>query len=926
MLVGRDRERHLIEGLIAGSRVGQSAVLVLVGEAGIGKTALLDDVLAAVGNMRVLRATGIESEYELPFSALQQLLGPALVHLDRIPSPQADALAVALALRPGIPGDRFAIGAATLSLLSRFAEDQPLVVLMDDAHLFDRPSAQALTFAARRLTKDPVVVLAAVRSGHPCAITESDLPVLHVAGLSPAASAELVAATGRRPGTLLAQRLYGVTGGNPLALLELADDVADLASRPTDAPVPVSASLAAEFARRADRLPAAARTATLVAATGVDDLAVITKACALLGVDVAALEEAEAADLLHVHAGTVVFRHNLVRSAVFTRAGPGSRRAVHRALAAALPEGDADRRAWHLGEAALGPDEETARALHAAAVRARDRSAHAVAAGAFERAARLSPEPADRASRLVAAAGSAWRAGMSDRATGLLTRASGLPQPPELRSRVAGLRGSIAARTGSVEKARDVLMAAATESGDAAPDTTILLLADAILACFFLADTDTVSTAARRIDDLVGRAVTERARWVAAIAAGAAEVLTGRGGTERIRRAVELLSPAGSLLGDPRVAPWLVLGPLFLRESGTGRELVQTVVDDLRRRSDLGGLPFLLFQIARDQATRDEWATAVVNYTEGIELAREVGHTSDLAACLAGLAWLEARQGSDSACREHADEALRICGSRHIATFEAWALFALGDLELGRGRADAAIEHFERLEDILGRHAFVDVDLSPVPELVEALVRAGRVDSAREPAGRYAARAEAKGQPWALARAARAVAMTCPAPGSDEQFQRALVHHGETLDTFELARTRLAYGAHLRRARRRTEARPPLRAALAAFDALGAAPWADRAAGELRATGETAHRRRSGTLGELTPQELQIARMLAGGRTTREAAAALFLSPKTVEYHLRHVYLKLDVASRAELSTKFAVPAQPDDPGTQRRPRGRPTA
>jgi DNA-binding CsgD family transcriptional regulator len=907
MLVGRDRERRLIEGLVAGSRVGQSAVLVLTGEAGIGKTALLDDVAATVPDMRLLRATGTESENELPFAALQQLLRPALVHLDRIPPPQAEALAGALALRPGTAVDRFAIGAATLSLLSRFAEDQPLAVLVDDAHLLDRPSAQALTFAARRLTNDPVLLLAAVRTGHPSAMTESDLPVLHVAGLSPAASAELVAATGRRLGEPLAARLYEATGGNPLALLELADDVAALAGRPAGAPVPVPASLALEFARRSDLLSAPARTALLVAAAGGDDLAVLVRACALLGIDAAALDEAEAADLLRVDAGTVAFRHSLVRSAVYTTAAPSTRRSVHRALATVLPEGDGDRRAWHLGEAAAGPDEETARALHAAAVRARDRSAHAVAAGAFERAARLSVDDGGRVQRLVAAAESAWLAGASDRAADLLGRASDLPQTPDLRARAAGLRGSVAARTGSVEEARDVLMAAAVESADGAPDTAILLLADAILACFFLADTGTIADAASRIDGLVHRAATEPARWVAAMAGGVAGVLTGQGGPERIRGAVRRVAPAGPLLRDPRLGPWLVLGPLFLRESGTGRELVQSVVDDLRRRSDLGGLPFLLFQVARDQATRDEWELAVVNYTEGIQLAREVGHTSDLAACLAGLAWLEARQGAGPACREHADEALRICGSSAIALFQAWSLFALGDLELGSGHADAAVDHFERLEALLGRHALVDVDLSPAPELVEALVHGGRADAARELAARYAERAAAKGQPWAMARAARAVALTCPEPAIDEHFQAALDHHARTLDAYELARTHLAHGARLRRARRRIDARVPLRTALATFDALGALPWADQAAGELRATGETAHRRRASALGELTPQELQIARMLAEGRTTREAAAALFLSPKTVEYHLRHVYLKLGVASRAELSSRFAV-------------------
>ncbi|SNS37996.1 regulatory protein, luxR family [Geodermatophilus pulveris] len=905
MLLGRERERSLLEGLMSGARVGQSAVLVLTGEVGIGKSTLLEDAAASATGMRLLRATGTESEAEVPFGALLQLLRPALVQLDRIPAPQAEALATALALRPGTGSDRFAVGAGTLSLLSRFAEDQPLAVLVDDAHLLDQPSAQALVFAARRLTADPVVLLAAVRDGEPSPLLDAGLPVLAVGGLSPAASEDLVSASGRRLGSPVAARLYEATGGNPLALLELADDAAVVDALPPGAPVPVPARVARAFARRADRLSAPARTALLVAAAAGDDLALIARACRLLDVDAATLDEAETAQLLTVTAGRVGFRHNLVRSAVWSEAPPGVRRAVHRALAAALPEDDVDHRAWHLGEAALGPDEDTARVLDAAAGRARDRSAHAVAATAFERAARLSPDPGDAVHRLVSAAESAWRAGLADQAAALLARASELPQPPALCVRATGLGGTIASRTGSVERARDELMAAAAEGAGADPDTAILLLADAILACFFLADTATVAQAAKRIDRLVDRAVGEPARWVGAVAGGVAGVLTGHGGPDRIRRAVRLLEPGAPLLRDPRLAPWLVLGVLFLRERGTGREIVAAVVDDLRRRSDLGGLPYLLFLVARDQATGDRWDVAEVNYTEGAQLARETGSTSDLAACLAGLAWLQARQGREDACRAHATEALDISGPRHLALFQVWSLSALGSLELGLGRPEAALAHLRRLDALLADLRLVDVDLSPAPELAEALVHLGRAEDARAQVARYAARAAEKGQPWALARAARTVALTCEDTDIDREFEQALEHHGRTLDPFELARTQLAYGARLRRARRRVDARVQLRAALTAFDALGAGPWGDRAAVELRATGGSAQRRQVSSVSDLTPQELQIATMLAGGRTTREAAAALFLSPKTVEYHLRHVYLKLGVSSRAELAVRL---------------------
>lgn len=289
-------------------------------------------------------------------------------------------------------------------------------------------------------------------------------------------------------------------------------------------------------------------------------------------------------------------------------------------------------------------------------------------------------------------------------------------------------------------------------------------------------------------------------------------------------------------------------------------------------------------------------------YAEGIHLAREAGQAADLAACLAGLAWLEARQGREAECRVHAGEAAALCASRHIALFQCWSLYAVGELELGLGRPDAAIEQLDRLVTLLSGLGVVDVDLSPAPELVDALMRVGRYHEARTGATHYASRALTKGQPWALARAARAVALVCPDAETDVHFRAALDHHARTLDSFELARTRLAYGSRLRRVRRRGDARSPLRLSLATLEALGAAPWADQAATELRATGETAQRRGVRALDSLTPQELQVARMLAAGRTTREAAAALFLSPKSVEYHVRHVYVKLGIRSRAELA------------------------
>lgn len=907
MLVGREHERRVIRSLAAAARVGEGGTLVVVGEAGIGKSVLLRDALAdaSAHGMRTLAAQGVEAEREVPFSGLLQLLHPVLGHVDALPAPQADALGAALALRPGSAGERFAVGAAVLGLLSRVAEDEPVLLVVDDAHLLDPPTAQALTFAARRLAADPVAVVLAVRAGEPSIVTETGLPTLPVGGLGPDDATVLLAGVGRHLSDPARRRLLDATGGNPLALLELPDDDA-LDALPDGAPIPVRASLARAFAARADALSPAARTALLVASAAVGDLATAGPACARLGVDPGVLDEAVAAGLVTVDGGRVVFRHDLVRSAVWAEADPGARRAVHRALADVVPPDDVDRRAWHLGEAATSPDETVAAVLDAAASRARDRGAHAVASAGAVRAAHLTPDPARRARRLVDAAESAWRAGQPDTALDLLARTATLPRDDDLSLRAAALEGTVTARTGGVERARDVLIGAGEAAAASDPDTAVTLLADGLLAAQYAGDIAGAGRAAARIEALVPLVRSDRARWLAEMAAGVAGIVTGRGGVQHLRAATAFALEDADLLADARLAPWLAIGPLYLRESGAARTVLPTVVGHLRRRADLGGLPALLFYVARDLATTDRWTDAVAAYTEGVALAREAGQATDVAAGLAGLAWVEARRGEADASRAHADEALGLAVAHHLGFFHVWALMARGDLALGTGRPQDALDTYAQVEDVLATLRLEDVDVSPAPDAVDALVRLARLDEATALAARLTDRATAKGQPWSLARAARARGLTAPDDDVDRHFAAALDAHTHTPDTFEEARTRLAYGSRLRRARRRVDARPHLRAALTTFDALGAAPWADQAVVELRATGETAHRRDVTGLDHLTPQELQVARTLAAGRTTREAAAALFLSPKTIEYHLRNVYVKLGVRTRADLADALA--------------------
>jgi DNA-binding CsgD family transcriptional regulator len=373
-------------------------------------------------------------------------------------------------------------------------------------------------------------------------------------------------------------------------------------------------------------------------------------------------------------------------------------------------------------------------------------------------------------------------------------------------------------------------------------------------------------------------------------------------GAEAIHEAIALVESSTEMREDVELLPWLAVGVISLRESGPARSLLDSALSSARERAAIGALPFVLNLIARDQATTDRWALAEASYREAIELARESDQQTQLVLGLAGLAWLDARRGREPECRAGATEALRLSDQLGLPFQEIWATAALGELELGLGDAAAAVERFEHQRRLLDDLGITDVDLSPAAELVESYLRLGQRDAAAAITAEFSAAASAKGQPWPLARAARCQGLLAGESELVDHFEQALRWHAETLDAFELGRTRLAYGERLRRARNRALAREQLRAAIDTFERLGAHPWIDRARVELTATGETLRRRDPTTLDELTPQELRIALCLAAGKTIREAAAALFLSPKTIDYHLRHVYQKLDIHSREELA------------------------
>ncbi len=880
-------------------------MVAVTGEAGIGKSALLSYAEEQAAGMSVLRARGIQSEAHIPFAGLFELLRPTLSLIDQIPGPQAEALESALALRPATSQGRFAVGAATLSLLAAYSDAAPVAVLVDDAHWLDGSSADALLFAFRRLTADPVAVVLAVREGELSLLDGADLTTLSLAGLDRASAAELLRDQVDEPlSASLADRLHHETGGNPLALLELGNERKRLTALPPGTPLAAGSAAANVYLQRFRSLPERTRE-VLVLAAAVDggEVPVLARAAQLLGLDLADLIPAEAAALITMQDSRVEFRHPLARSAVYGDSAGERRRAVHRAVAGALPDADADRRAWHLALAAFGPDDAASSALEQAGLRARQRSAYEVSSRAFERAARLAADELRQGGLLYAAADAAWLGGIADRAAALLGEAGRFELPLEVTVSIEQLRGHIATRRGPIAEAQQILLAAAERAAPADPERAVVMLAEAVNASFYAGDAATMTRAAERARSLAPDGCTGRTAFFALIAEGMALIFSGDGerGSSAIRAAVDVLERSGELREDPRLLAWAAMGPLWLREAITGRAFAGRALAVARRTSAVGALPFVLTHVAIDQAATDRWPEAQANFHEAIALARETGQRTDLSAALARLAHLEARLGKRDQSRLHAREAVSLSRTMGLRIPEVWALGALGEMELSAGRPEAALRHFEEQHAVIQSRGILDADLSPVPEIAEIYLRFGRSEHAAEVVAHYERDATTKAQPWALARAARCRGLLAPPGESDPHFETALALHGQTPDSFEAGRTHLAFGGRLRRERQRLRARVQLRAAVDMFDSLGADPWAEMARAELAATGETARRRDSTTLNDLTPRELQIALNLADGRSTKETAAALFLSQKTIEYHLRHVYRKLSIGSREEL-------------------------
>jgi ATP/maltotriose-dependent transcriptional regulator MalT len=906
LLYGRDSERSIIGGLLEGARESRSGVLVIRGEAGVGKSAMLEDARERASDMRVLACTGVEAESALPFAALHQLLRPVLRHLERAPQPQADALRGALGLAAGRGVDRFLVSLAVLNLLAEAAEQRPLLCLVDDAHWLDDASADALVFVARRLEAEGIVLLFAAREGEVREFDAPELAELRLAGLDADAAAALL---DRHAGIALLPetraRLFEATGGHPLALLELPSTLSEgqlAGGEPLLTPLPVSARLERAFLARVRVLPEETQTLLLVAAADdTGELSTVLRAAALLDVGAEGLDAAEAAQLVSLRDGLLELRHPLVRSAIYQGAPLSKRQAAHRALASVL-EGDAeaDRRAWHRAAASVGPDSAVVEELEKAAVRARRRSGFVAASLAYERAAALTPDESERVRLLTAAAENAWFGGRLERTRMLLERARPLASEPLHRADIDRYLGLVELTGGVPAEACRLLVRSAAAVASVDGERALQLLSLASVAAFYADDVAaavTIAEQAREVDvedtpfarALVELLVGLGARYAGDLPRAAAS----------LRSAMSLEAELESDAHDARRVALLFGGraAMYLGDDEAARRSAQLAAAQMRAEGALGLLTPILPRLVHAEMWAGRWPAASASAREGLRLAREIGQFDLVAYQLVLLALIAAHRGQEDECRSLAAQAHELAAPRRFTVVASLANWALALLELELGRAQEA---FLRAREISTTPAVLSM---AGLDWIEAAVRAGEVATAHEWLACYEPWAERAGAAWARAVALHARALLADEDEESERlFEAALDMHAQAARPFDRARTELAFGEFLRRARRPREAREHFRAALDRFEALGAELWAERARVELRASGQTARRRVVDTRDQLTEQELQIAHFVAQGLSNREVAAQLFLSPRTIAAHLRNIFRKLGISSRTELA------------------------
>ncbi|MFD6186012.1 LuxR C-terminal-related transcriptional regulator [Streptomyces goshikiensis] len=914
ILRGRGVEQALVRGLLDDARAGMSGVLILRGDAGIGKTAVLDQAVASASGMRVTRVAGVEAEQELAFAALHRVLLPFLGVRAHLPDPQRAALETAFGMAGGTAPDRFLVGLAALTLLAESARERPLLMVCDDAQWLDRESLDVLAFVGRRLHADGIVALFALRDDVAAPPTLTGLPEFRLAQLPESdALALLMDHAGDGIDQVVAERILDEAAGNPLALRELSRGPA-LVDQGFGAPRAIGRRLESRFLRRVHDMPAPTQTVLLTAAAdATGDRHLVRRAVQhLLGADhediAEAFEQAEREELLTSHpvSGTSQFRHPLIRSAVYSGATRAERRSVHAALASVTDaHAEPERHAWHSAAAADGPDELVASVLHRCAERARNSGGYLAQAAFLQRASDLTDDPVRRTTRLLEACAAALTAGAPHRAEELLqlmpTPGPGAAFLGAHADRLRGLARLMLGRDGSVRLLLDAALVLLRHESEAGRDA----LLEAFDAAMVVPRTGPAASALR----VAGAALTTSPRLTDAsdvdasvpdllLAGHARLVAVGhQQAAPHLRAALAAMRLPGA--EESGAVRWSLLGMIAAIEMWDIDALGECggrYADAARRHGALRMLQISAHANATSEVFRGNLAVAESHFAEFKDIADATGadprfsHPTDVMLH----AWRGDEAATMSAVRAQRELYPELPGGIQVQLARAATVV----LELGRRRYPQAQAAAQDVLDDPPPHCG---GLS-LPGLVEAAIRNDDPDVARRALHHLAERATASGTPWALGLLARSRALLAPDTEAEDLFQEAAVLLEPTPLRTERAHTDLLYGEWLRRQRRKHDARIRLRGAHEQFTSMGAAAFAERARLELRATGEQARRRRAGADHQLTPQESRIVRMAAQGATNQEIATSLFISASTVEYHLAKVFRKLGVTSRRQLS------------------------
>lgn len=907
-LLGRRAERDAVARLLAEASAGCSGVAVVRGEAGIGKSALLQharDTAVSLG-FRVESAVGVEAETQFAFAGLHQLCTPLLYRTGTLPAPQQAALGVALGRHSGATPDRFLVGLAILNLL---AEEGPMLCLVDDAQWLDQASAQVLAFVARRVVAERLVLMFAVRD--PCengaipgGVPLSGLPEVRLNGLGEPDARTLITSAFRAPlDRGVRDRIVAEARGNPLALLELPRSVpsthlAGGFERPDVMSVPHR--IEDEFQRRSGSLPAETQQLLLIAAaepTG--DVAMLWRATAHLGIDREAAAPAESAGLLEIDT-RVRFRHPLVRSAVYRAATAPEHRRAHRALAAATnPQADPDRRAWHRAQSVLGTDEGAAADLERSAGRALERGGYAAAAAFLRHATDLTPEPAQRARRALEAASANHQAGASEAALKLLESTDDGYLDGQERARLELLYAQITFHLTQGSEVPGMLMGAARMLTPVDPALARETYLHALDAANITGDSG-VGPGVPDVAKAAGAAppASRPPGPVDLLLDGLVAVHT-RGfhaGAPTLKRALEAFRQRVPPVETVRAGDWLWLATRTAAALFDDEMLIHLADSNVRLAREAGALAALPAALVTSSWAR-VFAGDLSHAAEFADEADAISRASGAMPLRYARTVLDAWRGIDSEATEQYATSVTTALQHRRGAEAALAMVAMAVLHNSRGNypaaQKAAVQAGDSYEPLIVWQA--------LHELVEAAARAGDPESATRAMKELSSRAHASGTEWALGLAARSRALTSVGPDADEHYREAIERLRNCRMGAFLARTHLVYGEWLRREGRRQDAREQLRTAHALLSDMGAEAFAARAARELRATGEYPRKRSAQPTDALTAQELTIARLVATGATSREVGAQLFLSPRTIEAHLRNIFRKLGITSRRQL-------------------------